>query len=398
MEVINGVPPAEFGDKDSLVVRITTKSGLDHDKPTGNVTSYGSFKSPTAEANLGIGSHGVGNFITVSGMRTDRFLDPPEFEAIHDAGNSQSIFDRLDVHPNDVDSFHLNLHFGRSSFNVPNTYDADAIGQDQHQKITTINFAPAYSRILSSSLLLTANAFVRQDHLTYTASPDPFSDQPGTAAQDRKLTNIGAKVDLAYVHGAHSVKFGGSIAATKLTENFSLGLTDPTLNSPCVDVDGNPSDNTSLLTPAQCGRARLFANPDFQPGLAPIRPVARRRVVPVQRERDDQAAGVLRSGRDQGRQRDVQPGPARRPLRRPEHQVVDPAAPRRLVRRARQRHDPARVVRTHAGDALQREPRARQQRQRRRCSAPAACLWSRASAIRWTSASSNRSADGSWPT
>src|SRR5205814_9645856 len=44
MEVINGVPPAEFGDKDSLVVRITTKSGLDHPKPFGNVTfGYGSF-------------------------------------------------------------------------------------------------------------------------------------------------------------------------------------------------------------------------------------------------------------------------------------------------------------------------------------------------------------------
>src|SRR5262249_23533424 len=29
MEVITGVPPAEYGDKSSLVVQITTKSGLD---------------------------------------------------------------------------------------------------------------------------------------------------------------------------------------------------------------------------------------------------------------------------------------------------------------------------------------------------------------------------------
>ncbi len=38
MEVITGVPPAEFGDKDSLVVRIVTKSGLDQPKPTGTVS------------------------------------------------------------------------------------------------------------------------------------------------------------------------------------------------------------------------------------------------------------------------------------------------------------------------------------------------------------------------
>ncbi len=37
MEVITGVPPAEFGDKDSLVVRIITKSGLGDARPTGSV-------------------------------------------------------------------------------------------------------------------------------------------------------------------------------------------------------------------------------------------------------------------------------------------------------------------------------------------------------------------------
>src|SRR5207302_4477011 len=36
MERITGVAPAEFGDKSSLVVRITTKSGLDQLKPTGS--------------------------------------------------------------------------------------------------------------------------------------------------------------------------------------------------------------------------------------------------------------------------------------------------------------------------------------------------------------------------
>jgi hypothetical protein len=46
LEVISGAPPAEFGDKTSVVIKVTTRSGLDTPKPTGNVnTSYGSFGS-----------------------------------------------------------------------------------------------------------------------------------------------------------------------------------------------------------------------------------------------------------------------------------------------------------------------------------------------------------------
>jgi len=270
MEVITGVAPAEFGDKSSLIVRIITKSGLDQ-KPTGSVSgTYGSFSSPSGELNLGGGSHKVGDFLAVSGLRTDRFLDPPEFDALHDQGNSQSFFNRLDFHPSEVDSLHLNVHVGRSSFNVPNTFDQEALGQDQHQKITTFNIAPGYTRILGSNLLLTANGYGRQDRLTYTPSADPFADTPGTVSQDRRLTNIGGKVDIAYSRGAHNVKFGGSFGATKLTENFSLGLTDPTVNSPCVDADGVPSDNTSLGSTAQCARAGLLENADFLPGLLPF--------------------------------------------------------------------------------------------------------------------------------
>jgi hypothetical protein len=83
MEVIHGVAPAEYGDKSSLVVHIVTKSGLGQAKPTGSASfGYGSFKSPTYDLNLGAGSPKVGNFLSLSGLQTDRFLDPPELEAL----------------------------------------------------------------------------------------------------------------------------------------------------------------------------------------------------------------------------------------------------------------------------------------------------------------------------
>jgi hypothetical protein len=240
MEVITGVAPAEYGDKSSLIVHIVTKSGLDQPKPTGSVSgTFGSFSSPSFEANLGGGSHTVGNFLSVSGLRTDRFLDPPEFAALHDHGTSGSIFDRLDAHTSANSTFHLNVQAARSSFDVPNTFDQNDLGQDQHQKINTVNVAPGYSQVIGGTTLFTANGFVRQDHLTYTPSPDPFADTPGSVSQDRKLTNIGVKADLAHTVGAHNVKLGGSISATKLDEKFTIGFTDPEFNSP-ESPDFNP--------------------------------------------------------------------------------------------------------------------------------------------------------------
>ena len=99
MEIITGVAPAEYGDKNSLVVHIVTKSGLDQPRPTGSASfGYGSFTSPTGDFNIGGGSHTVGDFLSVTGMRTDRFLDPPELEALHDTGNSYALFNRFDAH------------------------------------------------------------------------------------------------------------------------------------------------------------------------------------------------------------------------------------------------------------------------------------------------------------
>jgi len=267
MEVITGVAPAEYGDKSSLVVHIVTKSGLDQRKPTGTASfGFGSFGTPSGEASVGAGSHGIGNFLSLTGMRTDRYLDPPEFTALHDTGDNASFFDRLDVHPTDRDTFHLNVQVARSAFDVPNTFDQADAGQDQHQNITTFNVAPGYSRVFGSRTLFTANGFVRQDRVRYDPSPDPFSDTPATVSQQRRLTNMGAKLDVTYSAGHHNVKVGGIFSATKLTEDFTLGFTDATVNSPCLDEIGAAVDDATLRTITQC-RGSLTVNPDFNPNL-----------------------------------------------------------------------------------------------------------------------------------
>lgn len=85
LEVISGAPPAEYGDKTSLVIKVTTRSGLGVTRPTGRVyTSYGSFGTATGGLNLAYGGPKWGDFIAVNGLSTSRFLDPPELTAFHD--------------------------------------------------------------------------------------------------------------------------------------------------------------------------------------------------------------------------------------------------------------------------------------------------------------------------
>jgi hypothetical protein len=236
MELITGAPPAEFGDKTSLVVNAVTRSGLGQ-KPFGSLLGqWGSFGTYSEEATLGFGGSKVGNFLAVNTARSGRFLDTPELTPLHDIGNNGTVFDHFDFQPSGKDTFHLNILGARNWFQIPDTYDQ--LGQDQRQKATTFNFAPGYQHIFSSSTLLTVNPFYRQDEVTYYPSANVFADTPATLAQDRTLANWGVKADVSYVTGRHNLKIGTQLMQTRLHENFSFGITDPT-DPAFLDTGGN---------------------------------------------------------------------------------------------------------------------------------------------------------------
>ena len=125
MEVIEGAPPAEYGGKTSLVIVVTTRSGLGATTPHGDITtSYGTFGSGSGGFNLAYGRQKWGNFISASRPLTRAgFWTAPELKVMHDQGNEQNLFDRLDFKLSDADSINLNLGLSRSWFQTPNSYD-----------------------------------------------------------------------------------------------------------------------------------------------------------------------------------------------------------------------------------------------------------------------------------
>jgi hypothetical protein len=293
IEVIEGAPPAEYGDKTSLVIVVTTRSGLGAKAPHGDVTaSYGSFGSTNGGFDFLNGGKTWGNFISANGMNTGRFLDGPEFAVMHDHGNEQNVFDRVDFKLSPADTINLNVGFTRSWFQTPNSYDAQnatawsglvvdngGIGpngqvvgsQDQRSKIRTINLAPTWTRLTGAHTVFTFGAFVRQDQYNYYPSRDPFADltpdlQLQTVGQNRTLTNLGLRASLSYAKGVHNLKIGANYMDTVITEKDAIGIVDPTLNAPCLNPDGSPNTNPLLTDTAGC-TGILQQNPNFIPLL-----------------------------------------------------------------------------------------------------------------------------------
>jgi hypothetical protein len=252
LEVISGAPPAEFGDKTSLVIKVTTRSGLGVARPTGTIySSYGSFGTANAGFDLAYGNQKWGNFIAANGLKSGRFLDPPEFTAIHDKGNQENIFDRIDYQISPKDTVHGNFQYTRSWFQTPNTFDNlaqfngnPAGSTDERSKIGTFNIAPVWTRLINPSAVFTLGAFVRRDQYNYYPSPNPLADlgpiNSETIGQDRNLTNAGLRSDISYVKGIHNIKAGATYQHTFLNENDSLGIVDPTLLPATTEANGNP--------------------------------------------------------------------------------------------------------------------------------------------------------------
>jgi carboxypeptidase family protein/TonB-dependent receptor-like protein len=295
MEVIEGAPPAEYGGKTSLVIDVTTRSGQGSTVPHGSVTAeYGTFGSVNGGFNLAYGGAKWGNFIAANGLNTGRFLDGPEFVVMHDKGNEENVFDRVDYQLSDADSLHMNLGFTRSWFQTPNSFDSqlatpwygvvvdnnglDPTGKlvgatDQRSQIRTFNIAPTWTHVINSTLVFTAGAWVRHDQYNYYPSSNPFADlgptslQRETVSQLRMLTNAGGRASVSYVKGVHNFKAGIQYSRTSLLENDHIGIVDPTFNPVCDTASGSIVTNPLVTDPAACGTLGYTPDPNFNPLL-----------------------------------------------------------------------------------------------------------------------------------
>ena len=394
MEVIEGAPPAEYGDKTSVVIDVTTRSGLGVTTPHGDITlSYGTFGSSNGGFDLAYGKQNWGNFIAVNGLDTGRFLDGPEFQVYHDHGNEENVFDRVDYKPSQADSINLNFTYTRSWFQTPNSFDAQTadawsglvvnngglgpnglpVGPtDQRSQIKSFNIAPTWTRLLNPNTVLTFGAFARQDQYNYYPSDNPFADlQPDlqlqTIGQNRTLTDLGLRTNVSYIKGIHNIKAGITYQDTILTEKDSFGVVDPNLNAVCLNRGREPGHESE---PDQSQRVRRAAGeselqsaagllrPDENSDAACVRrlPQFDQRPVHLQRPRGHPGTGAVLPGHDYHQELDLQPGIPLRLLRWHYQRQTSGAASRHRLQLQADQHGVAHLLRPHARNAVQREP------------------------------------------
>ncbi|HML16086.1 MAG TPA: TonB-dependent receptor [Bryobacteraceae bacterium] len=226
MELTTSTPSAEFGDKTSLVATAVTRSGMGTDHPFGELDLHGgNFGSYGEDFNYGFGTPKFGFFMAANSSDTSRFLDTPEFDPLHDQGNTETFFNRLDYQPGQNDSVHVNFFLARNWFQIPNTYDQQAAGQDQRQESRTFSVAPNWVHTFNSAFVMTWNPFVREDFINYYPSDNPYADLPATIGEKRWLKNFGTRGDLSWVKSKSNFKSGIQIERTAIHENFRFAIT-----------------------------------------------------------------------------------------------------------------------------------------------------------------------------
>ncbi len=238
MEVIYGNVPAEYGEKVGAVVDLATKSGLRtpfHGDLVGGGARFGTYEGGLS---LGGGSRTFGAYASFNASTSDRFLDPVNPDGLHNQGDTQRAFLRLDYAAPDLrDLVRLTVLVGHTHRDVPNTYTQQEAGQDQQVRSRDQNLNLGWTHIFSPKATLDTNAFARFSHFDLTPSP---GDTPVQALSDRSLDNYGLNLALNWVPDSHhQVKVGGTVKRFPIDEHFAFGITDPDLNDP-DSPDYNP--------------------------------------------------------------------------------------------------------------------------------------------------------------
>jgi outer membrane receptor protein involved in Fe transport len=286
MEVITGGIPAEFGQRLSAVVNITTKSGTE--KPSGEFeTSFGSYNTSNSQLLYG-GTTEKGDlkyFLSASFLRTDRGLDTPHPESydnqyqggrdsVHNRSTGHSQFLKMDWQATNENKVTMTFFNSQNNYQIP-TFPGrfgpdgqffqpgipDSFGNSNPvQGMPLFNYMPpdtdnsqtevntygqvVWKRILSEKAFLQFAPYYKYSSTVYRN--DPTNDlaslnlnppgNPSSFSQDRRTNNVGFKGDYTYrPSDVHLVKAGFQLQASRTEGNVSI----ETANSSLVDNTPN---------------------------------------------------------------------------------------------------------------------------------------------------------------
>ncbi|HYO82601.1 MAG TPA: TonB-dependent receptor, partial [Bryobacteraceae bacterium] len=231
VELFTGNVPAEFGSKVSGVAVITTRSGMGSARAFSGSTqaTAGEFDTFGSLTQVSGGSDKWGYFGSVNILKSNRYLDQVSIDNLHNGGNSQRGFGRIDYMATSRDTLRFSVMSGRSGFQLANLRSQHAAGQDQRQELEDVSISGGWLRTLNSSTTVDTTVSWRTAWAKLLPSP---ADIPVTAAQDRRMSTFTAASRWNHIRGRHTLRVGADAQRYPVRESFTLGITSAEFNRP----------------------------------------------------------------------------------------------------------------------------------------------------------------------
>jgi outer membrane receptor protein involved in Fe transport len=160
----------------------------------------------------------VGYFLSGGGSRTDRYLDPPTSDNLHNSGRAERFTGKLELRPSDADFIRAVVSVNGSTFDTPNRPSAQALGVDATQRLTDNSQTITWLRQLGQSATLDVIAYRRASR----AQLDATTAVPLAATQDRSLDHQGVNASVSVARGIHRFKAGVQYDRNPLVEHFQM--------------------------------------------------------------------------------------------------------------------------------------------------------------------------------
>jgi hypothetical protein len=260
MEVITGGISAEYGGKPGAVVNLTSKSGLGTPNGFQGEVSLGAARFGTREAGAEArgGTDTFGYFVTVAASESDRFLDPVNFENLHNHGTTDRVFSRFDWILGSSDTLRFSLSGGDTNREVVNLASQQGAGQNQRVGNRDANTSLGWTHLFNANASLDVAAYYRHSTSQLTPTRDLQAgfgpggpDGPFWASQDRSLDNLGLQTGYTLRSGENTFKAGLQYVRFPIHERFAFAITDPGQVT-------DPSDPLYPFTPDGGGHSFRF--------------------------------------------------------------------------------------------------------------------------------------------
>ncbi len=249
VEALQGAYPAQYGERFASVININTRNGAGRPGFIGDL-DYGSY----ADTDATVGYHtnvGKGSLIFAArNQRSDRGLDPPNFDSPHNDFSDANQFLRFSL-PTGPNFLNLTVSRSYQTYQIPNdvasgepaSTDDDETQEDLFAAMQfrhpisdhgSLSFGPSYKRSRIRDFGDPANDFAFGEAQNPGAPTDCASaiGNPNytsascaySLSDDRTAIDVGGNLDYQNQSAKHDVAFGAYYDATHVSKDYAVTL------------------------------------------------------------------------------------------------------------------------------------------------------------------------------